>query len=170
VLAAHDRRAFVGIVVRLSNAFGWPADADIRRWTLIVNDLCRQAIESRKLTLRSSGLQRRDFVTIADVCRALEHLLTLPAAKLGDGLFNLGGENSVRILEMAELIANRCMAVLGFRPDITHLEPAPGEVSPEVDYRIDKLKATGFLLKGDIESEIDETLRRCESYFRTIQV
>jgi UDP-glucose 4-epimerase len=166
LLAAHHRGAFAGTVVRLSNAFGWPVDSEIRRWTLIVNDLCRQAVIGRKLTLRSSGLQRRDFVTIADVCRAVEHLLALPTDKLGDGLFNLGGENPMRILEMAELIARRCTAVLGFRPDILHKGPAPDELSPEFEYRIDKLKSTGFNLQSDIEAEIDETLRICDTFFR----
>jgi UDP-glucose 4-epimerase len=170
VFAAHDRGALVGIVVRLSNAFGWPADPDVRRWTLIVNDLCRQAVVHRKLTLRSSGLQRRDFVTITDVCRAVEHFLTLPPERVGNGLFNLGGENPLRVIDMAELIASRCATVLGFHPEIARQEPAPGEASPEVQYRIDKLKATGFDSHGDSASEIDSTLRLCETVFRGLHL
>jgi UDP-glucose 4-epimerase len=165
VLAAHDQGALAGIVVRLSNAFGWPADPDIRRWTLIVNDLCRQAVVNRKLVLRSSGLQRRDFVTITDVCRAVEHLLTQPRERLGDGLFNLGGENPLRIIDMAKLIAGRCATVLGFCPEIERREAALDEEPHELQYRIDKLKATGFCLNGDIGAEIDATLRMCETVF-----
>ena len=166
VLAAHDRGALTGIVVRLSNAFGCPADPDIRRWTLIVNDLCRQAVVNRKLVLRSSGLQRRDFVTITDVWRAVEHLLTQPSKRLGDGLFNLGGENPMRIIDVAELVAGRCAKALGFYPEIARHEPALGEESQQLQYQIDKLKATGFRLKGDTDSEIDSTLQLCESVFR----
>ena len=141
-------------------------DPDIRRWTLIVNDLCRQAVMYRKLILHSSGLQRRDFMTVADVCRAVEHLLMLPRKELGDGLFNLGGENPMSIIDVASLVADRCAAVLGFRPEIQRRDPAPGEQSQFLDYRIDKLKATGFRLTGDITSEIDSTLRLCESAFK----
>ena len=36
-------------VVRLSNAFGAPAHGSVDRWTLLVNDLCRQAVETKKL-------------------------------------------------------------------------------------------------------------------------
>ncbi len=166
VLAAHDRGAFAGVVLRLSNAFGWPTDPDIRRWTLIVNDLCRQAVVHQRLTLRSTGLQRRDFITITDVCRALEHLLTLQSDRLGDGLFNLGGENPMRIIDIAELVATRSAKVLGFQPEIVRPEAGPCETPLDIQYRIDKLKATGFELRGNPAFEIDSTLQLCESVFR----
>jgi hypothetical protein len=38
-------------------------------------------------------------------------------------------------------------------------------VSPELDYRIDKLLATGFELRGHLEDEIDDTLRLCVAAF-----
>ena len=88
VLAEHSRNKICGIVVRLSNGFGTPTRPDVDRWTLLVNDLCRQAVCDRKLVLRSSGLQQRDFITLTDVGRAVAHLLSLPRKACGDGLFN----------------------------------------------------------------------------------
>lgn len=166
VLAAHDRCALTGIVVRLSNGLGAPADPTGDRWTLIANDLCRQAVSSRALLLRTSGLQRRDFITMSDITRAVRHLLALPSSACGDGVFNLGGENPMRILDMAELIAERGAHVLGYRPRVEHPEPAPGERSQELSYSIQKLRATGFELAGDMAGEIDETLRVCERAFK----
>lgn len=161
VLAARDDRRIGGIVVRLSNGFGAPAHADVDRWTLLVNDLCRQAARQHKLVLRSAGLQRRDFVTLYDTARALLHLLELPDAQLGDGVFNLGGCRALKVIEMAELVQHRCAAVLGHRPEIEKPLPAAGETSLELDYRIDKLVATGFSLSGDFAAEIDATLKLC---------
>ena len=92
VLAAHDSGSLTGIVLRLSNAFGAPNSPYANRWTLIVNDLCRQAVRSGRLTLRSSGLQKRDFITLEDVGKAVAHFLRLQRSECGDGLFNLGGE------------------------------------------------------------------------------
>lgn len=169
VLAAHDQRLLVGIVVRLSNALGAPADPEVNRWTLIANDLCRQAVMEGKLTLRSSGIQRRDFIAISDVCRAVQHLLRLPQGSCGDGLFNLGGETSLPVIELAELIADRCQVVLGFRPAILRPTPPPDETAAAFDYRIDKLKQTGFHLAGELAAEIDSTLKLCAKTFRPVQ-
>jgi UDP-glucose 4-epimerase len=165
VLAARDEGAIQGIVVRLSNGIGYPAEAQVNRWTLIANDLCRQAVSSKELVLRSHGCQWRDFITLADVGRAVIHLLSLPDEKCADGLFNLGGESALRIIDIAEKIAGRCERVLGFRPPIDRPNPPVGETFPSIDYRIDKLKATDFVLKGNIDDEIDATLKLCQTAF-----
>ena len=165
VLAAHDHNALTGIVVRLSNGFGAPADATVNRWSLLINDLCRQAVTSRVLTLRSSGLQRRDFIALEDVARAAEHFLFLAPPQCGDGLFNLGGESSLKIIEIAERIAARCQAVLGCTPEVCRPQPLPDEVCADLDFSIEKLKSTGFSLSGNMDEEIDATLLLCKEAF-----
>ncbi|MBU2538858.1 MAG: SDR family oxidoreductase [Proteobacteria bacterium] len=163
VLAAHDERRIRGYVIRLSNGFGAPAYAGVDRWTLLVNDLCRQAVQTRQLVLRSAGLQQRDFITLHDVGRAVCHLLALSRDAGGDGLFNLGGELSMSVWDMAQRIANCCRETLGFDPKIERPVPAPGEEAPSLVYDISKFKQTGFVLEGDIDIEIKQTLRLCES-------
>ena len=165
VLAAHDRNALTGIVLRLSNGFGVPMRPDVDRWTLLVNDLCRQAITTRRLVLRSAGFQKRDFVTLLDVSRAVSHFLGLPVDQCDNGLFNLGGEYSLRIIDMAELIAKRCYEVLGFKPEIIRPEPLPHESSDMLEYSIEKLKSTGFALNKNASAEIDATLLFCQNEF-----
>jgi len=164
VLAAGPGMA--GIVLRLSNGFGVPAHPDVDAWTLLVNDLCRQAVIDRGLSLRSAGLQRRDFVTLHDIGRVVAHFLEVPAALIGHGIFNVGGGHAMRIIDMAHIIQARCQAVLGFAPQIIRPQPALDETSPELDYRIARLLATGFVLKGDIHDEIDATLRLCAQIFQ----
>lgn len=165
VLAAHDRRVLTGIVVRLSNGFGAPLTANVNRWTLVVNDLCRQAVETGSLRLLSTGLQRRDFITLGDTGRAVAHLLALDPTTCGDGVFNLGGENPFRIIDVAERVADRCVATLGFRPPIIRPEPREGERSEPLEYRIDRLRDSGFTLENDVDGEIDATLFLCRDAF-----
>ena len=165
VLAAWDKKEIEGIVVRLSNGFGAPERADVNRWTLLANDLCKQAVVDKKLVMRSSGLQSRDFITLEDVARAVLHLLNLPAQACGNGLFNLGGENAMRIIDVAQRVADRSEAALGFRPEVQRPLPAPGETTIPLDYRIDKLKATGFSLLSNMDKEIDNTLKLCHHVF-----
>jgi UDP-glucose 4-epimerase len=131
---------------------------------LVVNDLCRQAITTKKLLLRSSGLQRRDFITLQDVNRAVHHFLGLPVEKCADGLFNLGGECSLRIIDMVELIAERCNVLFGYKPEVIR-QTQHQEVTNDLIYSIEKLKVTGFKIRGDIKTEVDDTLIFCFNEF-----
>ena len=169
VLSAKENGLIEGVVLRLSNAFGAPVDEDVNCWTLLVNDLCRQAVETRKLVLRSHGLQQRDFITLQSTSRCLEHFLRLPATALHDGLFNVGGGQAVSIYEIALLIASRCKAVLGFMPTIERIEPQSQDVATLLEYSVAKLESTGFDIQQDFESEIDTTLSFCLKVFSDAQ-
>lgn len=165
VLAAHDEGAIIGLVLRLSNGFGAPAHPGVNRWALLVNDLCRQAVTKQCLTLRSAGLQRRDFVTLRDVGQVFSHMIDLSAEKIGDGVFNVGGAWTPRVIDMAELIMERCSAVIGYTPKIICPSPGKGEMTLDLEYRIDRLLASGYVLSGNAVSEIDSTLLLCRDFF-----
>ena len=165
VRSANQRGDIEGIVIRLSNAFGVPAHKEANCWMLLVNDLCQQAVIEKCLVLHSAGLQRRDFVTLTDVVRALSHMLNLNKGQIGDGLFNVGGMWAPRIVDMAELIQSRCIEILGFKPELVQPETASKDVLYPMDYRIEKLIATGFSLTGDPVAEIDDTLRLCRDIY-----
>ena len=167
VRAAHQRKEIEGVVVRLSNAFGAPAHKDANCWMLLVNDLCRQSVTAQRLVLWSSGLQRRDFITLTDACRAIAHLLQLPGEALADGLFNVGGGWSLSILEMTERIAERVYSVTGNRPAIQRREDGGAENQGMLDYRSEKIAGTGFEIHGDrhVDQEIDRLIRFCLEHF-----
>jgi UDP-glucose 4-epimerase len=165
VLSANENGLIEGVVLRLSNAFGAPVDEDVNCWTLFVNDLCRQAVENRKLVLRSHGLQQRDFITLQSTSRCIEHFLRLPATALHDGLFNVGGGQAVSIYEITLLIASRCKVVLGFMPTIERIEPQSQDVAALLEYSVAKLESTGCDIQQDFESEIDTTLSFCLKVF-----
>jgi UDP-glucose 4-epimerase len=150
-----------GVVLRISNAIGAAADAGADCWMLAANDLCRQAAAGKGLSLRGSGLDVRDFVPVFDVCRAVDHFLGQDPAH---GVFNVGG-GSMTVLALAGRIAGRSEAIFGERPEITRTEPDPGEQAPQLDYRIDRLLGTGFTMTGNIDDEIDATLKLCRQAF-----
>jgi UDP-glucose 4-epimerase len=165
VRAAHERREIEGIVIRLSNSYGAPAHGDANCWMLLVNDLCRQAASTQNMVLRSTGLQRRDFVPLSDVCRAIDHLQHQPGAHLGRGLFNVGGEWSPSVIEVARLVQERCEAALGFRPALTRVSPQAGEIAPDLDYQLNALRQSGFRSGADRVGEIDRLLDFCRASF-----
>ena len=166
VLAAGQRGIIKGVVLRLSNAFGAPVWKEANCWTLLVNDLCRQAVVTGRLQLHTAGTQLRDFITLEDVSRAVLHVLQVEPARLGDGLFNLGGDAAVSVLTMTEQVAARWKALTGGALPI--IRPQPSGALPEpLDYSCGKLKATGFSLTSQGEQEIDATLRLCRASFGT---
>jgi len=157
------------MVVRLSNSFGCPERVKINRWTLLVNDLCKQAVVNKKLILRSNGKDIRDFIPISDVCRAVLHLLNLDPKderlkNIDNYIFNIGGDKTITVLDMTNLIASRTEKILGYTPEIIIGENGPTQ-SLDLEYSIQKLKDTGFSLQGSFEEEIDKTLIFCKEEF-----
>jgi UDP-glucose 4-epimerase len=153
------------VVFRLSNAFGCPARPGVNAWHLLVNDLCRQAVMERSMTLRSSGLQHRDFITMHDVVRLVRHAVDPTSGRSMEGIYNVGSGVSTRVIDMAYLVRDRCAAVLGYVPKIIRPQPLPSEQALTLDYNIRRLLDTGFTLTGEPSGEIDETLALCKNHF-----
>lgn len=162
---ANDRKKIEGIVIRLSNVFGPPVYKEVNCWMLLVNDLCRQIISTKKMILTSTGLQRRDFVPLTEVCRVIQHLLLLPKEKMDSCLFNVGGSWAPTVLEMAMFIQERCAIKLNFLPAIEHKEPVKEEKSYPLSYRVDTLFETGFQNFEDRTAEMDNLIEFCNVRF-----
>ncbi len=162
VLLAGEKGTIAPVVMRLSNSYGAPAHRDANCWMLLVNDLCRQAVVEKALTLKTSGLQRRDFIPLAEVSRAVEHLLTIPRELMSGRVFNVGGNWAPTVLEMAELIQQRSEVVLGERPSLSHAIATKGELTPDLEYLTEAFRSTGFEPRTDRAAEIDGLLRFCE--------
>lgn len=170
VLSASQRGQIQGIVLRLSNAFGAPMHKDVNCWMLLVNDLCKQAVQTRRLVLQSSGLQQRDFVGMTKVCRVAEYLAVCHGASMQPGIFNVGTGVSQSVFAMAQLIQQRCAQVLGFEPALQRVQGGVDERHPVLTYRADNLAALGINSNGlDNSAEIDSLLRFCQSTFTQTQ-
>jgi UDP-glucose 4-epimerase len=168
VLASNINKTMTGIVLRLSNSIGAPVNARVNRWSLAGNDLCRQAVISREIRLKTPGLQKRDFIGLDDVARGVAHMIYLPEPLLGDGIFNFGGENVLSVFDLAFRIQNRCTELLRYTPQMVRPEPRGSDRSEELSYSIEKLKSTGFSLQGSLDQEIDETLLFCQEHIREL--
>lgn len=167
VLSASQRGQIEGIVLRLSNAFGAPVHPDVNCWMLLLNDLCRQTVETGKMVLHSSGMQQRDFIAMTEVCRVVEYFSSGDSEMRQTGIFNLGSGVSISVLAMAQLVQQRCKHVLGFEPDLQRPEAAGDEPHEMLTYRSGKLERNGLNVGTDKNLEIDGLLEFCqESYHR----
>ena len=171
--AAEDivlsEKSFEGIVLRLSNGTGAPHNLDVNCWMLLGNDLCRQAVETGKMVLRSPGLDQRDFIPLSDVSVAVDHMINLNLEKLDGRIFNLGSGNSLSVYEFATLVADRAKLILGKRPEIRRPETTQSHKPSHLNYKATALSQTGFASSASLSEAIDETLQFCVSNLRSGQ-
>ena len=166
ILSANQRGQIEGIVLRLSNAFGAPVHKDVNCWMLLVNDLCKQAVQTRKLVLQTSGLQQCDFIGMTEVCRVTEHLAVGNGSSTQPSIFNVGSGVSQSVLAMAQSIQQRCAQVLGFESVLQRVQGEADEPPPMLSYRVDNLAALGIKSESlENLAEIDSLLRFCQSTF-----
>ena len=166
VLGASRRGQIEGIVLRLSNAFGAPAHKEVNCWMLLVNDLCRQAVETGKMVLQTNGLQQRDFIALSELCGIVEQLAVAQRAMVDPSIFNVGSGASQSVLGMAQVIQQRCMEVLCFEPFLQRVECGSDESHPMLSYRADNLALLGIKVNNtDNTNEVDKLLRFCDAAF-----
>ncbi len=153
-----------GIVIRLSNSYGAPAYNEVNCWMLLLNDLCRQAATSSLLTLHSSGLERRDFISLTEVCRVVAHFLSISKENLDNGLFNVAAGWSPTVLEMTKRVAERVYHISGKKTEIVRKESPVDRKTRELNFDISKLLGTGFEPSEDriVDKEIDALIQFCE--------
>jgi UDP-glucose 4-epimerase len=165
VMFAHFLGEIEGVVIRLSNSFGAPADINANCWSLVTNDLCKQAIQHSKMTIKDTKMQRRDFISLTNVCRAINHLIKLPKSQLDNGLFNIGGEWTPRIIDVATILSKRIYKLLGKKIDIEARSLNKDLITPSLDYDISKVKSTNFKLINNRNDEFDDLIQFCNDSF-----
>ena len=147
------------VVLRITNGVGAPADPSVDRSTLLVNDLACGAAASERLVLRTAGLQWRDFVAVADICRVAA--TACDPSVIPAGTYNLGSGTPRTVRTMADLVADAYEAQTGRRPPLTAPEP---DGPPPEPYLVDtsRLGALGVLKNPTpIEVAVGEVVEAC---------
>lgn len=165
VLGASRQEGTQGIVLRLSNGFGVPVHRDVNCWMLLVNGLCKQAVEEGQMALQSTGLQHRDFIAMSEICRMTEGLILRSLDSGVPGVINVGAGVSQPVREMARFIQQRCQAVLNFCPRLTWAEIAAEEEHYPLEYRSNGLSELNLMPRMDYTAEVDELLAFCAATF-----
>lgn len=88
-------------VVRPSNVYGAPTVSTVNRGTLVPMCFVQEALDTGGITLRSSGRQRRNFVSTKEVAVASAHLVENPPS--GFQIFNICSELHASMKEIAIL-------------------------------------------------------------------
>lgn len=167
VLGANERGQIQGVVLRLSNAFGSPMHKKVNCWMLLINDLCKQAVQTRKLQLKTSGLQMRDFIGLNDISKIIEYFTISNLKPDQPRIYNLGSGISKTILEMAKLIEQRCEVVLGYKTELLIENKHKNENNLMLNYQSNNLSTIDVdAIRKFNYSEIDDLLIYCKSNFK----
>jgi len=166
VLEYSSKGLISGTVFRLSNAVGSPISQNANCWDLLVNDLAKQSIISKKLELHSAAHILRDFISIGDVCDVVLFVLGLSSNET-KGIFNIGSGKATSLGDMASLIALRTEKLLGYMPVVNfHKKSSVQTDSCSFNFNVDKIGSIGFRSGNSIADEIDRLLLNCKIWYQ----
>ena len=139
------------VITRCSNNYG-PYQYPEKMIPLFTTN----AMEDRPLPVYGSGRNRRDWIHVADHCRALETLLAADAEGVVGEIFNIAGGNERDVLEIAAVI----LETLGKPPSL--LQHVTDRLGHDRRYALDGSKITertGFEPEIGFGTGLPETIR-----------
>ncbi len=117
ILEFYNRKSTTEYIsVRLSNSYGMPAIENRGCWSVIVNDLCRSAVENGVIALQSDGSPMRDFIYMSDVVGAIYGLCV---RETKHNIYNLSSGVSYSIAEIARRVQENYKILSGREIEIT---------------------------------------------------
>ena len=145
-------------IIRLSNVFGIPSNKNLNCWKLVVNDFCKQAVFDKKIFINSDGTQVRNFVSIHEVCRLIDFMISYYCkGKSLPTIFNFGGNWTLSIFDMAKLIAKQYEKHFDLYP-VIQIKKSPKSSSPKLNFNYDLIIKSGFKPNNNNTGDIDELL------------
>lgn len=153
---------FSGTVLRLSNIIGAPVSPDANCWMLLVNDLCRQAVQNSKMVIKGNPKDLRDFVSMSTLCKVSANLinsLEFPKNKILD----IKSGNQMSVYEMTNLAAKCFNDNFGFMPDIIFQKYLNKNILKPNSMKSKTVANDELIL---IKDEINKLLEFCDLNFR----
>ncbi|MFC1937088.1 NAD-dependent epimerase/dehydratase family protein [Chloroflexota bacterium] len=151
-------------ILRISNGYGAPLFKSIRRWTLVLNDLCSTAFVQEKIILKSRGIQERDFIGIRDILQGVEIFVDKDIEDQGNNVYNLGGGWNVSIISLANAVAEVYEERYNKNIKIEISEDAAEpDIKVSFKFSIDKIRKLGYRPTSVIRKEIHNIFDLLES-------
>ena len=127
-------------VLRLSNAYGRPHSINVNCWNLFVNNICKSAVQSEEILIKSPLGTCRDFIPMNLVCDIIRDLLntkkTFPVLNVGSTRNENLGSMSAQVKQLYEDIYPNQKLMISYK---THTEFE----TQEIDYGSNYLTRVG---------------------------
>jgi nucleoside-diphosphate-sugar epimerase len=156
ILKKYTDDSFVGITFRPATLCGY---APRQRLDLSVNILTNHAVSNNKITV-FGGDQMRPNLHVQDYCDAVELLMTAPAEKVQNEIFNVGFQN-MSIADLAVLVKQVVEVEFPEKSEIS-IVTTPSDDNRSYHINSDKItRVLGFKPKYNIEDAIRHL---CEAF------
>ncbi|MEK9569176.1 MAG: SDR family oxidoreductase [Paracoccaceae bacterium] len=156
ILKKYTDDSFVGVTFRPATLCGY---APRQRLDLSVNILTNHAVSNNKITV-FGGDQMRPNLHVQDYCDAVELLMTAPAEKVQNEIFNVGFQN-MSIADLAVLVKKVVEVEFPEKSEIS-IVTTPSDDNRSYHINSDKItRVLGFKPKYNIEDAIRHL---CEAF------
>ena len=166
VIAASEKFKINVLVIRLSNAYGSPVTPSINCWNLFINQVCKEIIEHKKISLNSSGEQKRNFISIYEFSQIIFNLSNLMHEQNLPKIINVGSKESISVYGMAQYIQSRSKFILGYEPYIKKIDRLNQSPTRDLQYNSLYFNLYENFLTKDNNDEIDNLLTSCAKWFQ----
>lgn len=129
------------VSLRPANVYGRFIAPTVNRWTLVPGCFCKEAYETGRITLRSSGLQMRNFVSLENIAEACDVIINHYPQQYE--IFNIASSQNATILSVAQQVSRLFENRFG-RPVELRIEGAEPRESNQFKVSLNKLEALGF--------------------------
>lgn len=149
----HECRLPV-VVVRLFNTVG---PRQTGQYGMVIPNFIEQALSNRPIRVFGDGTQSRCFCHVSDVVRGLRAVLG-PRETRGE-LFNIGSQNEVSIMELAERVRD----LTGSQSEIVRVsyEEAYGKGFEDMQRRVPDISKLKQAIGFEPELGLDDIIRDC---------
>jgi UDP-glucose 4-epimerase len=144
-------------LVRPANVCGCPQSPTVNRETLVPMCFVREALTSGRITLRSSGLQARDFVTVRQVADATRWLCEAPLPA-SPRVVNVASGTTWTVLDLARWTADACQRRIGREIPIIVESSQPASSNEFHATSCVPASAAPATTRDEIIAEIEKTL------------
>lgn len=152
------------IIIRLANSFGAPTLLGANCWNLVVNDLSRQATSNMSLVIKGPSNTVRNFISMTNVCLAIEYLILYPGTLRSPLICNLG-DSQKSIFDIASTIRTIFAKNTNIEIPIHELV-APKPSTTVLDFRSQVLEKLGYKPIANVNEEISSLINFCTVNFK----
>ncbi len=164
-LALAEERDLRVTILRLFNAYG-PKN-HLSWWGGPVVTFVQALLDGRTMEIHGDGQQTRTFTYVDDTVDGFVRALRTPEAR-GE-IINVGGTETVTILELAQRIQAQLGIPMPLRASFLPYESLPGKYQ-DVRWRVPDTTKSRELLGLEAQVSLDEGLSRCIEWHREQRV